>query len=323
MKSRAIVITLFLLVGPLSACSKRSDSPTGSSAPAKEEANGKEASVAFHNPDLPNAEVHLAQTSRVRIVEGKILGLIVQKETVLDGESKGKSSRKAYSARYWVTKGEEVAAFDGDGLHKAGSADEMVSVHQQNAPLDDAEVVQVALAIPETELLNPRQNLTLKHRTKAGGTVLRTRVTSFFGPVTTPFPLLGEFREDETTKKPALIPAIRISTANGVITVPIEKMNASLPSSTLTVGTTVEINDVGKNAYTTINESDCLKWPSPEIKAKGGESGWGSFYPKNGSKGVIVDVTRHCMAAGTTVYIVKIEDYYVATGYRGVRATQP
>ena len=78
-----------------------------------------------------------------------------------------------------------------------------------------------------------------------------------------------------------------------------------------------EIIDTGK-LYTTINSTECLTWPSPEIKKLAGENNWGSFYPQKGARGIIISETFHCDAQ-TKIYILKIGDYYVPIGADGVR----
>ena len=70
--------------------------------------------------------------------------------------------------------------------------------------------------------------------------------------------------------------------------------------------------------YSGINEGSCLSWPSEEMRKLGGQSGWGSFYPKIGDRGVVVAETRHCDTRAK-LYILKIGDYYVVIDYRGIK----
>ncbi|HEC85063.1 MAG: hypothetical protein DRR08_08505 [Candidatus Parabeggiatoa sp. nov. 2] len=71
-----------------------------------------------------------------------------------------------------------------------------------------------------------------------------------------------------------------------------------------------KITDVGQ-IYEAINTTECLTWPSPETKEKGGKNGWDSFYPKKDDIGLIVAEMKHCHFEDTTVYILKIEQHYV------------
>lgn len=83
------------------------------------------------------------------------------------------------------------------------------------------------------------------------------------------------------------------------------------------VGGVYQITDEGQ-VYPNINETDCLTWPSPDVKARGGVTGWGGFYPKNGDQGNLVGTSRHCSSA-VTVYFLQVGNYYVAVGDSGVR----
>ncbi len=78
-----------------------------------------------------------------------------------------------------------------------------------------------------------------------------------------------------------------------------------------------QITDVGQ-IYELINTTDCLKWPFPEMKEKGGKNGWGEFYPKKGDTGMIVKEMQHCHLEDN-VYIVEIEQYYVPISNVGVK----
>lgn len=77
-----------------------------------------------------------------------------------------------------------------------------------------------------------------------------------------------------------------------------------------------KIKDIGQ-IYEAINTTDCIKWPSPEIKEKGGKSGWGDFYPKNGDTGSIISEMKHCHLEDN-IYVVKIDQHYVPITSDGV-----
>jgi hypothetical protein len=71
--------------------------------------------------------------------------------------------------------------------------------------------------------------------------------------------------------------------------------------------------------YSTINATDCLSWPSEEIKGKAGEGegGWGNFYPSIGDEGEVIWASRHCDQP-VTVYLLDLGDYFVPIGERGI-----
>jgi len=70
-----------------------------------------------------------------------------------------------------------------------------------------------------------------------------------------------------------------------------------------------QITDVGQ-IYELINTTECLTWPSDDMKEKGGKNGWDKFYPKKGDLGMIVKEMKHCHL-DDNVYIVEMEQYYV------------
>lgn len=78
----------------------------------------------------------------------------------------------------------------------------------------------------------------------------------------------------------------------------------------------VDVTDAGQ-MYDLINSTDCIAWPSPEAKEKGGQSGWNGFRPKNGDRGVAVAWTKHCFQDVRVVF-VRIDPYYVPLGESGV-----
>jgi hypothetical protein len=70
----------------------------------------------------------------------------------------------------------------------------------------------------------------------------------------------------------------------------------------------IEITEPGE-IYTTLNQSDedWKTWPSPKIKRLAGEDAWGSWRPKAGDRGVLVDEMTD-RKDDRTYYIVKIDD---------------
>jgi hypothetical protein len=89
------------------------------------------------------------------------------------------------------------------------------------------------------------------------------------------------------------------------------------PARTQATNRTAEIVDQ-MQIYESINESNCLKWPSPEAKALGGKKSWGSFSPHNGDRGVVVAETFKC-EADEEMYILKVGEYYVPIASKGVK----
>ena len=82
----------------------------------------------------------------------------------------------------------------------------------------------------------------------------------------------------------------------------------------------IQVIDVGQ-IYELINTTDCLTWPTPEMKEKGGKNGWEEFYPKKGDTGMLVKEMQHCHL-DDNVYIVGIEQYYVPISSVGVKVME-
>lgn len=70
--------------------------------------------------------------------------------------------------------------------------------------------------------------------------------------------------------------------------------------------------------YDLINSTDCIPWPSDEVKALGGQSGWKGWTPTNGDQGTAIARTKHCFLDRTLVF-VKIGEFYVPMGADGLR----
>lgn len=83
---------------------------------------------------------------------------------------------------------------------------------------------------------------------------------------------------------------------------------------------TRQIVDVGQ-IYESINTTDCLKWPSSEIKEKAGKNAWGSFYPKKGDTGILIDEIKHCNF-DDNIYLLQIGQYYVPLSSIEIKNTQ-
>lgn len=72
------------------------------------------------------------------------------------------------------------------------------------------------------------------------------------------------------------------------------------------------------DVYDLINTTDCIPWPSAEVKAVSGQSAWQSWKPENGDRGVASARARHCFLDRTLVF-VKIEGHWVVMGSEGLR----
>ena len=86
---------------------------------------------------------------------------------------------------------------------------------------------------------------------------------------------------------------------------------------TFQIGDTVEIVDTGQ-LYTTINNTDCLKFPSAEMKKQAGSGAWGSYYPTAGETGTVVFIGTHCDNSATVILVLQIGNYLVPIGATGV-----
>jgi hypothetical protein len=80
-------------------------------------------------------------------------------------------------------------------------------------------------------------------------------------------------------------------------------------AGTFVAGDTVEIINAGE-IFTDANQSDCFTWPSDDVKKKGGQDQWGSYYPVEGDVGVVLHVTKRC-GDDVEVLILDIGGYVV------------
>jgi hypothetical protein len=82
-------------------------------------------------------------------------------------------------------------------------------------------------------------------------------------------------------------------------------------------GVMVTVTSSGQ-MFDLINSTDCLVWPNEEMKALGGQSGWGTWRPHDGDTGVALARTKHCFQ-DVNVIFVKIGTLYVPMGETGIR----
>jgi len=108
-----------------------------------------------------------------------------------------------------------------------------------------------------------------------------------------------------------------VAVAHGAVDV--LTMAPSLPSAPAgrpQVGERWRIRDAG-DVYPSINTTDCLVWPSPDARARGGESYWGSWAPKSGDMGLVLGVARHCSQEVDVVFL-EVGSVVVAIGAQGL-----
>lgn len=152
----------------------------------------------------------------VKVVEGTVSGLIIQKSPVKQAPSDKDPTKTMYSGSYVLINGKEIGAIDEQGVHKDGTAIVLLSVTQEGAPLDDIEILQLGANMPEGAFMFAR--------TKQGGTVFRVGGTG--KPTTSADTVLGEFRIDPKTKQGNLIPAVEVTSDSGPVTIPVKNLIA-------------------------------------------------------------------------------------------------
>ena len=84
-----------------------------------------------------------------------------------------------------------------------------------------------------------------------------------------------------------------------------------------TRGVSVTITASGQ-MFDLINTTDCIPWPTEEMKTLGGQSGWAGWVPHNGDTGEGLARTRHCFSDVNVVF-VRIGTHYVAIGEPGIQ----
>ncbi|MBD1364490.1 hypothetical protein IDJ77_11780 [Mucilaginibacter sp. ZT4R22] len=79
------------------------------------------------------------------------------------------------------------------------------------------------------------------------------------------------------------------------------------------IGKTAQIAHDG-GVYSTLNDSESLKWPSAEMRKLGGRSGWKKYKPAKGDTGTIVHVFFDSGSTSKFIYLLKVKDKYVPVG---------
>jgi len=85
-------------------------------------------------------------------------------------------------------------------------------------------------------------------------------------------------------------------------------------------GARVTITDGGQ-IFDALNTTDCVKWPSAEVKSRAGQSGWRGFHPDTGLDGTVVASLAHCDHR-TQVVLVAVGNYVVPVTSAGLEAAE-
>jgi hypothetical protein len=96
------------------------------------------------------------------------------------------------------------------------------------------------------------------------------------------------------------------------------KPKAPSAASEFKAGAHVRITDGGQ-IYDALNTTDCVKWPSSDVKKRAGRDGWNDFSPNSGLEGTVVAALGHCDGK-TQVVLVAVGDYVVPVTSKGVEA---
>ncbi|ACU60368.1 hypothetical protein [Chitinophaga pinensis] len=76
------------------------------------------------------------------------------------------------------------------------------------------------------------------------------------------------------------------------------------------IGRPVKIWHEG-GVFSTLDMSKKIKWPSEEIRKRGGQSGWGTFEPKAGDTGIVTHIFTEKSGVNKYIYLLKIQGNYV------------
>ena len=156
-----------------------------------------------------------------QIVEGKITGLVVQKDEVKEAPSEKDPAQKSYTVSYDLTNGSDITAIDEEGVHQEGRLVAFLVATQGGSPPDDAEVVKTGVELPAGAL-------SLGHL-KGDGTVIRAGGQSRDKRRVKSGQLIGQYRVDPASKKGALDPTLEVATAGGAVRIPVEEIVSFKP----------------------------------------------------------------------------------------------
>lgn len=108
----------------------------------------------------------------------------------------------------------------------------------------------------------------------------------------------------------------QVSVASGAVVMFLTG-NTPVPDLGPQPGEQWRIVDAG-DVYPSINTTDCLTWPTTDMKSRGGENVWRGFYtPRTGDVGVVLGKSRHC-SQDIDVVFLQVGAYVVPIGARGI-----
>jgi hypothetical protein len=187
---------------------------------AEQTSNAKQEIYCFRRKGKAARGANNKALEGIKLLEGNITGLIVQKGEIKESQSKDNPSKKSYAVSYELTNGSEIAAIDEEGVHQDGDKILSLTVSQEGTPPDDNEVLESGMNVSEQAMMPP----IIMVRTPAGGMVVRISGKSETRQRTSANVLLGEYRLDPETKKARIIPALEVKTVSGVITIPVQNI---------------------------------------------------------------------------------------------------
>ncbi|MEO7212348.1 hypothetical protein [Mucilaginibacter sp.] len=88
------------------------------------------------------------------------------------------------------------------------------------------------------------------------------------------------------------------------------------------IGKQTKIDKEG-GVYSTLNDSESLKWPTAEMKKLAGRSGWKKYKPAKGDTGTIVHVFFDSGSTSKFIYLLQVKDKYVPVGCGYIAAVEP
>jgi hypothetical protein len=79
--------------------------------------------------------------------------------------------------------------------------------------------------------------------------------------------------------------------------------------TTIYAGDVVQIVDASL-VHTDLDQSDCITWPSDDVKSRGGSSAWSGYSPSSGETGVVLWTSPHC-SNGSEILILEMDTGYI------------
>lgn len=146
------------------------------------------------------------KTKKGVVVEGEIIGLVVQKG---DLKTSDKDGKKSFAVTYHLSNGSEIATIDEAGVTKRGASFAFCSVSQDDTAPDDVDAVETCANMPAGAVLG--------RYTKGGGQVVRLGGTLTKAGVPNSALVLGQFKMEGG--KGRIVPFLTLKTATGETTI--------------------------------------------------------------------------------------------------------